>query len=155
MDAPEGIVADNAALEISPDGNRVFLAAGSEARFWDLRPAGAVWGLKRLGICDAAAFDPRGRRLFYFRVERQEAAGERHEPDSPEHPDKGHVIGRMRDLLGATPLVALWETPVFRDRVYKAGVARDGGCVVVHSGVDGAEGRSNSLMRRGERNSGR
>ncbi|MFZ1935226.1 MAG: serine/threonine-protein kinase [Thermoguttaceae bacterium] len=140
LDAPKGILADNAALEISPDGRRVFFAAGSEARLWDLTTGQErAWNLVQRGICDAAAFDASGKSLFYFRVERQAAPRAHRPPGSSGHPDEGHLVGRMRNLLGPTPLVALWDTPAFSSRVYNAEVVRDGTCVVVFSGVDGGE----------------
>jgi eukaryotic-like serine/threonine-protein kinase len=140
LDAPEGIVADNAALEISPDGHRVFSAAGNEARLWDLRTGQEqAWNLQQVGICDTAAFNASGENLFYFRVEQQAAPGTPHSLASSEHLGKGPWVGRMRNLLGPTPLVSLWETPAFSGRAYTAEMTRDGSCVVVVSGVDGGK----------------
>ena len=141
LDAPKGILADNAALEISPDGRRVFFAAGSEARLWDLTTGQErAWNLVQRGICDAAAFDASGKSLFYFRVERQAAPRAHRPPGSSGHPDEGHLVGRMREFFwDRRRLSRLWDTPAFSSRVYNAEVVRDGTCVVVFSGVDGGE----------------
>jgi len=140
LDAPQGRLADNAALEISPDGQKVFFAAGSEARLWDLTTGlERAWSFTQPGLCDAAAFNARGTSLFYFRVERCAAADPGLAPAPSGHPGKGPLVGCMRNLLGATPLVGLWDTAAFRNRAYAAEMTRDGTAVVVASGADGGE----------------
>ena len=115
-----------------------------------------VWDLKRLGICDAAARSTPWKAIVLFASNSREPTPESITTQiQPEHPDKGLVIGRMRNLLGATPFVSTLDACLPRPclqgrsgprRRVRRGASRHGA---------GQKACSNSLMRRRKSNSGR
>jgi WD40 repeat protein len=115
FNAPEGISADNAAVEFSPDGRQLAFAAGQHARLWDLSTGEERgWRLPQ-GLCDSMAFDHEGKSLFLFRAEREEIAS----------------VCRLRNLLAARPESPLWENSYFDGRVHTSAMTRDAAYVVV------------------------
>jgi eukaryotic-like serine/threonine-protein kinase len=116
LNGPQGITADNSALEFSPDGRRLVCSTGNEARLWDLTTGREQqWTLPR-GLCDSTAFDASGKNLFLFRAEG----------------DANGPVGRMRNLLGPEPEKPLWENRFFNGRMLDAVVSRDATLVAVH-----------------------
>ena len=144
FNVPKGIIADNAALEISPDGRQLVYSAGSQAGLWDLTTGQEqIWTLQR-GICDCAAFDADGKSLFLFRMERDLVPQDGQKHGLSERPGAGALVGRMRIFLGPAPLKPRWENYVFNNRVFNAAVSRNGTCVVV-SGSRGPNGEEQML----------
>jgi hypothetical protein len=123
VSAPEGTTADHAALEFSPDVQRLFSSAGSDARLWDLT-SGAVqkWSLPG-GTRDSAAFDAGGQHLLLYRTES----------------DTRGQVGRMRDLLGQDPEKPIWEYHCFDNKPLDTAISRDATLVAVHQRRRGAD----------------
>ncbi len=73
ISVPQGILADNAALAFSPDGNRLAFSTSQRATLWDLNAGQMLdsWPLPP-GLCDCLAFASSGR-LLSVRAERDQA----------------------------------------------------------------------------------
>jgi serine/threonine protein kinase/WD40 repeat protein len=133
FDVTPGITADNSGIAISPDGRSFAVAAGSEARMWELETGKCVTWQLPPGLLDTLFFDVTGKRLFLFRME---------SADSSEVPDRapflGRVpqIGRMRDLLASDlrrtgRTSPAWESRFFRARIFQTAVTDDGRFILV------------------------
>ena len=69
LKAPNGVVADNAALEFSPDGQRLAYATGKAACLWNVKTGEVeeMWALSP-GLIDRLSF-PKADQLLLLRLE--------------------------------------------------------------------------------------
>jgi len=97
LDMAPGLTADNAGLAFSPDGRRLAVSAGHEAKMWDLDTGeSTTWQLPE-GLDDTLAFDATGKRLFLFRMETSDW---NHPPYGSSSPHRQYPrVLRMRELL--------------------------------------------------------
>jgi len=124
LQAPKGLVADNAALAFSRDDSQLAFATLNDACLWDLKNGRLLrsWTLPR-GLVQQLCFDPAGRLLHFQR-----------EWPETKQPVVCHVraLSRMGD---EKPLATLSD---FSNRVFDAVLSREGDLlVVVGSGATG------------------
>ena len=104
LDAPRGLVADNAALAFSPDGRRFAVATGGEtsgaAMMWDLVSGRELktWPLPP-ALHDTLAFHPSGN-LLSCRCETNDG---RRAPYGDANPRDYPRVCRVRNLTGSRP----------------------------------------------------
>jgi serine/threonine protein kinase/WD40 repeat protein len=143
LEVPQGLVADNAGLALSPNGRRFAFSSGTEAKWWDLDTGRALgsWPLPP-GLCDALAFHLTSQ-LLLFRVETR--AGQQPpygNVDYREHPR----VCRVRDLLGPDPLAPLVEVADYNRGVHVLVASTDGSFFVVEGlGGPGGDLRSTTV----------
>jgi eukaryotic-like serine/threonine-protein kinase len=154
LDAPRGLVADNAGLAFSPDGRRLAAATGREASgaatLWDLVSGRELktWTLPP-GLQDTLAFHPSGN-LLSCRCETRDG---RRGPYSNANPREYPRICRVRNLTGPNPTTPLAEFGEFnwavdaivapQNGTYFVAVGRGGpeGAQVVNKIIDGSTGK--------------
>ena len=136
FDVAPGITADNAGLAFSPDGRKFAVAAGNEARMWDLETGDSLdWQLPT-GLQDLLLFDETGKRLFLFRMETADSS---RAPDSGSLSRRSPRVGRMRDLLASENRDLrqpgqhnpMWQTDYFKARIFEVAATADGRYIVV------------------------
>jgi serine/threonine protein kinase/WD40 repeat protein len=136
FDVTPGTTADNAGLGFSHDGRKFAVAAGNEARMWDLETGDSlVWQLPP-GLQDLLFFDDTGKRLFLFRME---TADWTRAPDGGSPSRRSPRVGRMRDLLASENRDLrqpgqhnpTWQTDSFKARIFEVAATADGRYIVV------------------------
>jgi serine/threonine protein kinase/WD40 repeat protein len=141
LDAPQGLVADNAALAFSPDGKRLAFSSGKEAKLWDVTTGEkkASWTLLP-GLVDKLAFDASSGKLLLFRVETRD--GKRLPGGDPnQHPR----VCRIRELPEGGPAKLIAEKTDFNWHVFDAVAASDSTFFVVEGLSRGPGGLRQAL----------
>ena len=110
LEAPMGFTADNAGLAFSADGGAFACVAGREAKVWDT----ATWR-ERIAVPLPAGFvdvlvPHASGKLLAFRLENLD----------------GPRVGRIRDLLSATPAAPIAEIADFDRHIFAAVATPDG-----------------------------
>jgi eukaryotic-like serine/threonine-protein kinase len=140
LDAPRGLVADNAALAFDASGRQLAAASGTGARLWEVVSAKELgsWNLP-WGLADRLAFDAKGR-LLLFRVETVDG-----QPPFGNVPWRQHPrVCRIRNLLGPDPARPLAEIHDFNRAVLDAAVTPNGSFFVA-TGRGGPDGKQRTL----------
>ena len=128
LEVAPGFHADNAALALSPDGQRFAFASGREASLWNVTTGEALrtWKLPD-GLVDQIAFyGP--KQLLLFREETESGTVG---PSANFDPIMYPRVCRVRDLLGLEPLKPLAEIRDFNLHVLHAACSTDGRYYVV------------------------
>ncbi len=127
LDVPPGLVADNAALTFSPDGCRFAVAAGQEAKLWDLQ-TGKTLGTWKLppGLCDTLAFHPSGR-LLLVRAETEGGLAPPYGNDYRKHPR----VCPIYELVAPNQLKRIEVIREFNQSVFNTRAAVDGGVFLI------------------------
>src|SRR5207237_1120719 len=98
-----GVLADNAAIALSPDGHRLAFIAAHEARMWDVQSGRDLkkWILPD-GMADVLAFDASGERLISCRLETIDSSAKPW-AYAKFPPEAYPRVCRIRDLLSIRP----------------------------------------------------
>ncbi len=125
VDAPRGMFPDNAALDFSPRGDRLAFCTGRSAVVWNSQTGEELqsWELPD-GLADLASFRSE-RELIVFRAERDDA-------DSNSTGSAWPRTLRIRQLLGADPLMPVYEDRSLAGGIVDAAVADDGRAILLH-----------------------
>jgi WD40 repeat protein len=109
-EAPDGFLALDTSVTVSPDERYLALSGGNEAQLWDLETGRTLrtWHLP-VGAFDLLGFDSSGKSLFLVRVERRSGAAEPYDNYDPNDPS----VVQLRDLLGPTPEQPIREVTQF------------------------------------------
>ena len=128
LEVPKGAWADNAALALSPDGERLAFSALQTARVWNLQSGTelASWNLPP-GFVDVLGFPDR-RNALLFRVETLDGKlGPFNNADPREYPR----VCRIRNLLTPDTNTPIAEIRDFNYHVFNAAATTDGRRFVV------------------------
>jgi WD40 repeat protein len=138
IEAPKGEWADNAALALSPDGERLAFSSLQTAKVWDLRSGAelASWNLPP-GFVDVISFSTRGDPLLF----RGETLDGKLGPFNNAHPKDHPRVCRIRDLLSHDTATPVAEIRDFNWHVFNAVATADGRRFVVE-GLSGSGGRT-------------
>lgn len=117
LEAPRGLLADNAALAFSRDDSQLAFATLTDARLWDLKTGRLLrsWPLPK-GLVEHLCFNPAGRLLLF-------------QWDRPG--DTNAPMCRVRDLFRADYETGVAEFPEFKGQVFDAVLSQNGDFVVV------------------------
>lgn len=135
FDVPTGDFADNAAIALSPNGERLVFSASRKAKMWNVGSGAELnsWELWP-GFVDVLSF-PEEDRLLLLRVETLDA---RRPPYGNAPPADHPRVCRIRNLLNAGQLKTIAEIPDFNWQVFNTSATRDGRVFL----VDGQRGNS-------------
>ncbi len=127
IDTPRGMFPDNAALDFSPDGDRVAFCTGRAAAVWDTRTGEKLnsWQLPE-GLADLMSFCG-DRRLIVCRAERDGDAA----PTAGAWPR----VLRVRQLLGSEPLRPVYEDAQFSAPIVDGFASDDGNTILLQTGA--------------------
>jgi len=124
FDAPEGVLADNAAVALDADGRRLAIASGDAAVLWDVDSGRRLrdWPLPP-GFSNELAFTAAGELILVrFELQSMEAY-----PSAREYPyPKYSRVVRGRNLLGPAPTKPLYEIAAFAMHCFGIAVTPDG-----------------------------
>jgi serine/threonine-protein kinase len=141
LDAPKGLVADNASLAFSPDGTRLALSAGKRAELWDLDRQSRLgsWELPP-GLGDTLAFH--SGRLLLFRFETEDGEPPYSNVSHREHPR----VCRIRELVpGEAKPRPLADIRSFNWSVLSNVTVADGSIFVTQGLHDGPDGQRRAV----------
>ncbi len=125
-EVPRGFLADSAALEFSPDGNRLAFESGQRLEVFDARTGAQAFELDLPeGRLNCLRYDAVGRLVSF----RQEYIGP---------PGAAKPVGRVRDLFASDPLKPLVELAKPNTTLVDAALSPDGTTLAV-VGQAGAE----------------
>jgi eukaryotic-like serine/threonine-protein kinase len=143
LDGPKGVSADNAGLAFSPDGRRLALSTGREARLWDVEKGETLrsWRLPQ-GLCDALVFSGPDSLLLLRNETRDLSAG----PFFNEYrPDKYPRVCRLRNLLNNTPTQPIAEIGDFNWHVLSIVCSSEGRYFAI-DGLGGVNGTNRTVL---------
>jgi WD40 repeat protein len=144
FEAPPGVLADNAALAFSPQGERLAFSASRKAKMWNIESGVELnsWGLWPGGV-DVLSF-PDDDHLLLLRMETLDG---RRAPDRDAPPAEHPRVCRIRNLLSLDSLAKpIAEIPDFNWHVFTAAATRDGRVFVV-KGQRGDNNEQSTLIK--------